>query len=69
LVSYSCQRCNLKIKPWESPPLYGDVAPNDNHSGGRVLLERLQALNLSRYEPDPLKAIAEAEAQHPPPAA
>lgn len=43
-AAYHCQTRNLKLKPWESPPMFGDV---DNPRGGgervraRELLDKL----------------------------
>jgi hypothetical protein len=65
-AAYSCQTRNLKCKPWESPPMFGDAAPeHDGHVAGAKLLKRLLDAGLSRYEPDPIAALAKVE----PPAA
>lgn len=67
-ASYACQRRALGLRPWQSPPCYGDAHPgHDGHADAAVLLQRLLDAGLSRWEPDPLQALAQAEA--PPPAA
>jgi hypothetical protein len=72
-AAYSCQDDNLQLEPWQVPPcwLRDDRAvqaalsmPHD-HSGRREageLVRRLLAAGLSRYEPDPLGALARVEA-------
>ena len=63
-AAYSCQTNNLKCKPWELPPMYGDAYPgHDGHVGGALLLKRLLDAGLSRYEPDPLGALSAIEAR------
>jgi hypothetical protein len=57
-AAFSAQIASLGLMPWESTPLYPDSP--DSHA----LLRRLQAAGLSRFEPDPVAAIAEAEARH-----
>ena len=64
-ASYHCQRQNLKLKPWESPPQFGDVVTAHGdpkaRDKARRLLDRLLASNLSRYEPNPEAALARVE--------
>jgi hypothetical protein len=63
--AYGCQCRNLRLKPWQSPPMYGDVQPgHEAHADAEVLLRKLLAAGLSRYEPDPLAAL-EAAATEP----
>jgi hypothetical protein len=62
-AAYLCQTNNLKLRPWESPPMFGDAHPgHDGHAGGAELLHRLRRYELSRYEPHPLRALAKVEA-------
>jgi hypothetical protein len=64
-AAYSCQVRVLGLKPWQSPPCYGDAHPgHDGHADAAVLLKRLLACGLSRYEPDPLGALAKVEPPH-----
>ena len=63
-AAYSCQRRALQLKPWQSPPCYGDAHPGrDGHADAAVLLKRLLDNNLSRWEPDPIGALAAIEAR------
>jgi hypothetical protein len=73
---YSAQAAALKLKPWQSPPYItaGNLAyragrdPNDHSCGPMpsddeiALLNKMLALGISIYEPDPMRAIEEAEA-------
>jgi hypothetical protein len=63
-AAYHCQVNNLELRPWESPPMYGDSGSGDGRVRARELLKRLLAAGLSRYEPDPLKALAKYESPH-----
>jgi hypothetical protein len=72
-----CQAIALHLSPWECwPPCAVEVgetdAPGFEHRGisqSAQLLKRMLKANLSRYEPDPLTALQEAEARRgdPPP--
>jgi hypothetical protein len=66
----SCaQSRSLNLPPWQTPPFRINLAsalrePFDDTRGlreGGEILKKMLALNISRFEPDPLKAIAEAE--------
>ena len=66
--SYGCQCDRLQLKPWQWPPCevdpdWAEYTDDDHH--GRIaaarLLERMLALGISRWEPDPVAAIVEAE--------
>jgi hypothetical protein len=71
-ASYGAQCSALKLKPWQWPPCWIRnlesclrVPPGD-HGGQRAaaeLLKRLLDAGLSRYEPDPLGALAAIEAR------
>ena len=65
-----CQSRNLGLKPWENLPLWIDdlaaalCEPFDDQTGTREaaeLFKKMLAAGLSKYEPDPLAAIGEAE--------
>jgi hypothetical protein len=72
-AAYACQDGNLKLAPWQMPPCWirGNLdallaAPvtGHDHRGQRqaaLLLKRLLAAGLSKYEPDPEAALAKAE--------
>jgi hypothetical protein len=60
---------SLHLQPWQLPPCDTNLdsalrEPFGDASGRREageVLKRLLALGLSRYEPDPMRAIAQAE--------
>ena len=70
----SCVQCrSLDLPPWQSPVFRASLRdldkPYGDPSGKREsaeLLKRLLDANLSPFEPDPLAAIAEAEAKRQP---
>jgi hypothetical protein len=70
-ASFHRQSHALRLKPWEAPPVASDDVVHDRY-GGRprevALRQKMLALGVSVFEPDPLRALAEAEAQ-PKPAA
>jgi hypothetical protein len=73
---YHLQMKSLRLRPWMCPPCDSDdVVDPAGMCGGKpeevALRQRMIALGLSPYEPDPLAAIerAEAEAEAPLPAA
>jgi hypothetical protein len=63
-----CQVKNLHLKAWECPPVdtLNVAEPSDNY-GRRPnevrLLRRMLAAGVSRYDPDPMQALAAAEAK------
>jgi hypothetical protein len=59
-AAYSCQIDFLRLMPWQQPPCDADIEPVD--PDGCELLERMLAHGVSRYHPDPERAIAAAEA-------
>jgi hypothetical protein len=69
-AAHGCQEHALRLKPWQCwPPCAvepDDVdAPGFEHRGIRssaALLQRMLALGISRWHPDPLAAIEAAEA-------
>lgn len=59
-AAFSCQTDCLALRPWEHPPCWGGTVEAD------ALVARLAAAGLSKFEPDPVGALARAE--RPPPA-
>lgn len=57
VCAFNCQIDSMHLQPWESTLVYADTRE------AHALVRRLKAAGLSRYEPDPLQAIAEAEQQ------
>jgi hypothetical protein len=58
----------LHLKPWQPPPCWAEFDDEDNKAGpisGRraaaELLQRMLALGIGRWHPDPLAAIEAAE--------
>jgi len=50
-----CQQCRaLHLKPWQDPPMYGDLG--DDPQAARLLRRMLRA-GISRYAPDPLAVL------------
>jgi hypothetical protein len=73
--AWSEQHRNLRLRPWQPPPCQADPhainGADDGVMGRRaasLLLARMLKLGVSRWHPDPLAAIeqaeVEAEAQH-----
>jgi hypothetical protein len=58
---FECQSRFLELEPWQSPPIYGDTAPVDDRA--LQLLAKMLKHGPSRYTPDPVRAIAAAEAR------
>ena len=62
-AAYMVQGDTLRLRPWENPPCGVDEGDDDPRDAtGRKLLRRMLAAGLSRFEPDPLAALAEAPA-------
>jgi hypothetical protein len=66
------QSRSLDLPPWQSPPFRASLRdlekPYGDASGKREsaeLLKRLRDANLSIFEPDPMRALAEAEQRQP----
>lgn len=61
-AAYWCQCHALGLKPWQPPPLYGHLPkPNNEHAKAAALLKRMIDSGLSKFEPDPLKALRDIE--------
>jgi hypothetical protein len=57
-AAYGCQCRSLRLKPWQSPPMFGDAQPgHEGHADAEALLRKLLDAGLSRFEPDPLAAL------------
>ena len=64
--AYQCQIEALGLAPWQLPPTYADPnALKEAYGHGEreaaELLQRLTRAGVSRYEPDPIAALAAAE--------
>ena len=64
-AAYSCQIESLSLKPWQSPPCQidedadePDNAEREPDTVGRKLLRQMLRAGVSRYDPDPLAALA-----------
>ena len=60
-AAFSLQCENLKLTPWQSPPVDlsdgSDPGPDDTHAA--KILQRMLKAGVSVYHPDPLAALAE----------
>jgi hypothetical protein len=56
-ASYSLQIDNLGLRPWMDPPCFAEVRPDPE---ALKILVQLLGAGLSRYEPDPVAALAAA---------
>ena len=63
-AAFHCQCKALDLKPWQSPPMSADEDdpdPDELHlKDAQRLLRRMLKAGISRWHPDPLRAIAEA---------
>ena len=61
-AAYSCQIDALSLKPWQDPPCIADEDdPDERDKKAQHLLRKMLAAGVSRYNPDPLKALAGAK--------
>jgi hypothetical protein len=67
-AAYPCQFRALRLKPWMCPPAWAADeidATRPNTFGNRpdevALLKRMLAAGLSRFHPDPMRALTEIE--------
>jgi len=57
-----CQSKSLALQPWESPPCNVDEDDDSDINADAVkLLRKMLVADVSRYDPDPLKALAGAK--------
>ena len=73
-AAYHCQMRVLKLRPWQTPPMisHDEIDPEGRYGGTEQevgLRRKMLALGVSIFEPDPLAAIAQAEAEAAAPAA
>jgi hypothetical protein len=54
----------LNLEPWESPPCRIDLAGDigENEEDGAELLQRMLRAGISRFDPDPVRALGIAAA-------
>jgi hypothetical protein len=57
-ASFHCQIRALNLKPWQRPPC---IADSDGHEPADDLLRRMLAAGVSKFYPDPAKALAVTE--------
>lgn len=66
-AAYHCQCKALHLKPWQPPPMHAQPRADGRDDGSlgwrraELLLQRLLAAGLSKYEPDPVGALARIE--------
>ena len=73
-AAYHCQMRVLKLRPWQTPPMisHDEIDPEGRYGGTEQevgLRQKMLALGVSIFEPDPLAAIERAEAEAAAPAA
>src|SRR5262249_25615653 len=57
-AAYVCQNRALHLKPWQSPPSsVAEDDPDEDDEDAQMLLRRMLAAGVSRYDPDPLAAL------------
>jgi hypothetical protein len=56
--SYVRQGQTMNLKPWEQPPCHSDGTGSDPAS---MLVRTLVRAGVSKFHPDPMKALAEAQ--------
>jgi hypothetical protein len=75
-AAYGCQMTRLGLKPWQWPPAWLEPSevdavlaePDDGQSGrhqAAELLRRMLRAKVSRFHPDPIRALEAAEAKKP----
>jgi hypothetical protein len=61
-AAYCCQIDNLGLKPWMDPPCFAEVRPD---AEALAILVKLLGAGLSRFEPDPVAALAAVRSRVP----
>jgi hypothetical protein len=64
IASEIMQEKTLALEPWQEPLSHIDLATAAPNDPGAILLRQLPAAGLSRYEPDPNKALEQVERRH-----
>ena len=58
LAAFGCQFAALGLRPWQSPPCVADESdPDEPDANAQQLLRKMLAGGVSRYGPDPLRAL------------
>lgn len=61
-AAYHLQYTNLRLKPWESPPMCAaEDEPRERDKAAQSLLRQMLRAGVSRYDPDPAAALAKSE--------
>jgi hypothetical protein len=61
-AAYCVQGESLKLRPWQEPPcVVSEDNPGERDADAQALLRRMLEAGLSRYEPDPLQALADSK--------
>jgi hypothetical protein len=61
-AAYSCQVDALGLKPWQPPPCHVDPDhPEPGDETAAALLQRMLQNGVSRWDPDPMAALAAKE--------
>jgi hypothetical protein len=55
-AAYCCQIDNLGLKPWQDPSMYAELRSDQD---ALTLLVKLLGAGPSRFEPDPVAALAQ----------
>jgi hypothetical protein len=70
-AAYACQMRTLGLRPWQCPPAHAGAVRGKRRGreyceqpDALALLKRLLDNNLSRYEPDPLRALERIQSSH-----
>jgi hypothetical protein len=65
-AAYRAQCAALALRPWQEPPcVVSEDDPNERDPNAQNLLRRMLAAGLSRFEPDPLAALEQANSRKP----
>jgi hypothetical protein len=61
-AAYCCQVETMRLRPWEFPPIWAGTYDNTVSKRAAIeLLQRMLAVGLSRFEPDPIAALEAVE--------
>src|SRR5262245_17713771 len=56
-AAHVVQRRALHLKPWQSTPSQVDIDDPDDDQAAALLLQRMLAGGISKFDPDPLAAL------------